>query len=165
MLIPWQQVLTITLFGSLNWQKLEVKKRTKIFAKLCAHTWNILCGCLNGRAHEGGLTPFGLVPRPGNVNAGQPLGTTENCGLLATAGHKCQRFSPLDTRLAFPALQKWCCGVSNQRRVIKICTNKPGKLHADAEPKFVYFACFSIKPKNNNNSNRRGSAITRKTFA
>lgn len=64
--------------------------------------------------------------------------------------------------LAFPALQKWCCGVSNQRRVIKICTNKPGKLHADAEPKFVYFACFSIKPKNNNNSNRRGSSSNNK---
>lgn len=46
------------------------------------------------REGGGGLTPFGLVPRPGNVNAGQPLGTTENCGLLATAGHKCQRFSP-----------------------------------------------------------------------
>lgn len=38
------------------------------------------------------LASFHLLP--GNVNAGQPLGTTENCGLLATAGHKCQRFSP-----------------------------------------------------------------------
>lgn len=153
----------MAIFGSLNWQKLEESKKKKNICEIMRTHLKYTLWLLKWACTWGGWRKVNTLWPRSTAWQCQCWATTWNNRKLRASGDSWAQMSALcsDTRLAFPALQKWC-GVSNQRRVIKICTNKPGKLHADSTrrgAKVCLLCVLFYKTKNNNN--RGGSNSSR----